>query len=488
MQADERESVDSLDDYDDPGEDESDTDILRAADDEEPWDEFDPDDLPEEEQVLSFGGPVALEDTSTFERWLQSGLKALGAVEVSVDGQLGPRTRRALKAFQARAKLTADGVPGPKTIAELELQTQSTAPGRAASGEATQATHGTEATEATEVADAAPVADTAPAEPLAPGTWTATQQTIKGVVHHVVSDGRDTVSFAYMQPGRKHAKDAFCTCNYAGSKGRQVSDADLAAAGFGPSELKILWANAKKEAGGKFGILNTWDNQLVSWGIAQFAGHAGTLAALMADLKEDPRTRAAFDHFFVESGIDVGYGPYPWKDTTKTGNHVVVRADGKLLRGDDGWRYIRTQPRLLGAFLLAGNDASLQLGQLVFWRRVILLKAIGKVVGKQGGRKGAPVSEFLTSERGLAIIVRLCNWMPKYVVEWTERFLGELASKHGDHVHDPGTWDVATHLEQAFVELVSNERKRVKSGSYDKYALDLSRERGSFVRVRQGAV
>lgn len=450
-----------------------------SADEDEPWDEFDPDDLPEqEEEILSFGGPVALEDTSTFERWLQSGLRALGANDVTIDGQFGPRTRRAIKAFQARAKLTADGVPGPKTIAELEVQTQSTAPAQGRAEAA--APHPTE--------EAAPVADAAPAEPLTPGTWTVEQQSIKGVVHHVVSDGRDRVSFAYMQPGNKHAKDAFCTCNYAGSKGRQVSDADLAAAGFGPSELKILWANAKKEAGGKFGILNTWDNQLVSWGIAQFAGHAGTLAALMADLKEDPRTRAAFDHFFVENGIDVDYGPYPWKDTTKTGNHVVVRADGKLLRGDDGWRYIRTQPRLLGAFLLAGNDASLQLGQLVFWRRVILVKAIGKIVGKQGGRKGAPVSDFLTSERGLAIVVRLCNWMPKYVVEWTERFLGELASKHGDHVHDPGTWDTEAHLEQAFVELVSNERKRVKSGSYDKYALDLSRERGSFVKVRQSAV
>lgn len=451
-----------------------------SAGEDEPWDEFDADDLPEQDEMVSFGGPVELEDTSTFERWLQSALKALGAVEVGVDGQLGPRTRRALKAFQTRARLAADGVPGPRTIAELEIQTQSTAPGQGRAGPA-------EATHVTEVTEVAPAAGGAPAEPLAPGTWTVEQQIVKGVVHHVVSDGRDKVSFAYMQPGNKHAKDAFCTCNYAGSKGRQVSDADLAAAGFGPSELKILWANAKKEAGGKFGILNTWDNQLVSWGIAQFAGHAGTLAALMADLKEDPRTRAAFDHFFGESGIDVGYGPYPWKDTTKTGNHVVVRADGKVLRGDDGWKYIRTQPRLLGAFLLAGNDAALQLGQLVFWRRVILVKAIGKIVGKHGGRKGAPVSDFLTSERGLAIIVRLCNWMPKYVVEWTERFLGELASKYGDHVHDPGTWDVATDLEQAFVELVSNERKRVKSGSYDKYALDLSRERGSFVKVRHGA-
>jgi hypothetical protein len=43
---------------------------------------------------------------------------------------------------------------------------------------------------------------------------------------------------------------------------------------------------------------------------------------------------------------------------------------------------------------------------------------------------------------------------------------------------DPDQWDQT--LEDAFVKKISDERKRVKSGSYDTYALDLSRVRGSF--------
>ncbi len=100
-------------------------------DPDEPWDEFDAEGLEELEGPLSFGGPVALEDDASFERWLQSALKALVAPELVVDGELGPRTRVAVKTFQRRvrelrpgaAALGVDGIAGAKTIAELELQT-----------------------------------------------------------------------------------------------------------------------------------------------------------------------------------------------------------------------------------------------------------------------------------------------------------------------------------------------------------------------------
>jgi len=95
------------------------------------------------------------------------------------------------------------------------------------------------------------------------------------------------------------------------------------------------------------------------------------------------------------------------------------------------------------------------------------------------GSPGDPVRKYITSERGLAVLVRLHNWMPGYVVTWSNRFIKELQAEHpGLDLSDPDQWNQA--LEDAFVKKVCDERKRVKTGSYDDYALDLSRVRGSF--------
>ncbi len=321
------------------------------------------------------------------------------------------------------------------------------------------------------------------------GALTVVEESVDGTVEYAISDGQSTVRFSYWTPNYRKYKP-YNVSKYYGARLNLVPDRDILGAGYSASELRILKANALKESGGQFGAINTWDDQIVSWGMAQFAGHAGTLAALMADLKDNARSKAAYQRCFAANGIDVAYGAYPWKQKTMTGWHVVVSSPEGVKRGDDGWQYIRTQPRLIGAFLLAGNDASLQLGQMVFWRRSFLLKAIQKVIGRKddGSSKGGSVTRYLTSERGLALIVRLHNWMPAYVVAWSNRFLAQLQQKHAAaDVYDPGTWDVYSDLEKDFAELLSDERRRAKSGSYDKYALDLSRARGSFVGQRSMA-
>ncbi len=48
------------------------------------------------------------------QEWL-----CLNGVQVSTDGDFGPATETAVKQFQKQAKLTADGVVGPKTFAKL---------------------------------------------------------------------------------------------------------------------------------------------------------------------------------------------------------------------------------------------------------------------------------------------------------------------------------------------------------------------------------
>jgi len=467
----------------------------------EPWDEFDDESLAElDEGNVSFGGPVQLEDTSNYERWLQSALKALVAPELTVDGELGPRSRVAVKTFQRRAgelrrgapKLTVDGIAGARTIAELELQTGSRAPGNHEGDDVEERSVEDEPAAATTTTPAVKPTTTTTTTPTTtvPGNLTVREEPVDDAIEYVISDGRDTVRFSYWTADYRNYKP-FNVSRYRGARKNLVPDADIIAAGYGPSELRILKANALKESGGAFGAINTWDDQIVSWGMAQFAGHAGTLAALLADLRDAPGSKAAYQRCFVGNGIDVAYGAYPWKDTTKTGWHVVVASDKGPQRGDDGWRHIRTQPRLIGAFLLAGNDATLQLGQMLFWRRAFLVRAIQKVIGKQddGSTQGAAVQRFLTSERGLALIVRLHNWMPANVVRWSNRFLAQLQQKYpACSLYDPDGWDLApAGIEEEFSQLLSDERKRVKSGSYDTYALDLSRKRGSFVRQQTKA-
>jgi len=58
-------------------------------------------------------------DTGKQVRALQHALAQLGYSVGTVDGNYGPATTNAVKQFQAAAKLTADGVLGPVTLAAL---------------------------------------------------------------------------------------------------------------------------------------------------------------------------------------------------------------------------------------------------------------------------------------------------------------------------------------------------------------------------------
>jgi len=449
----------------------------------EPFDDFDPEALEElEEEAVSFGS-VQLEDTSSFERWLQSALKATVDPKLAVDGKLGPRSRTAIKTFQKRVKelvpgasaLSVDGVAGPQTIAALEQATGSKIPG--------DKEDELEVREGTEVDPEAELAATSMSISAAVVTEASdlvvTQRGDPDDIEYIVSSGDDAVSFRYWTPDWNNYKP-YNVSRYKGAKKGLLTDAQILAGGYTKSELAILKANAMKESGGAFGAINTWDDQIVSWGMAQFAGHAGTLAVLLAELKDNPNSAASYRRWFVRNGIDVAYGEYPYKSGKQKGWHVVVRQGDTVCRGDDGWRHIRTQPRMIGAFLLAGNDPAIQLGQVLFWRRSFIRRALAKVIGKGvGGAAGAPLTRFCTAERTLALFVRLYNWMPAYVVKWGDRFLAELSQEKGKPAHDPSAWDQT--LEDAMADKVAAERKRVKPGSYDTYALDLSRKRSSFV-------
>ncbi len=421
--------------------------------------ETDPRDVPD--GPLSFADePI---DTSTRERWLQSCLRRLVDPGLDVDGSLGPRSRRALRAYQRQtARLTVDGMLGPRTITALESATGSTCPGR-------------DVLAPIELALAAP--PTAVCAPLRPAA-TCGELRVHSVDHpdgaqHIVSSADDEVRFSYARRG-----DGFDVTRYQGGKSLAIDHAEL---GCSPGALRIFQANALKESRGLFGAVNTWDDQLVSWGVAQFAGRAGTLAALLAALREDPATRPAFTRYFVDNGLSVAHGPYHTRRTPAgephTGWHAVVETSAGPLTGDDAWSELRTRPRLIGALMLAGNDRSLQLGQVRFWLDHFLARAVQKVVVR--GPRERRICEFITSEYGLALVARLYNWMPAHVQPWFLELRGELATRHPElDLGDPASWTQA--LEAEFLELLKDRRRRVKRGSYDTYALDLDRERGSY--------
>jgi len=429
--------------------------------------ETDPRDLPEGPLMFA-DEPI---DTRSRAHWLQSCLRRLIDPDLTVDGVLGLRTRRALKTFQRQAdRLTADGVPGPRTLAALESRTGTKCPGAAA--------------EVTDLSAQEPAIMDEPV--LAPvlddgkvGEFTVRTVDAGKTTVHVVRSADDEVRFSYFSKG-----DAWNVCSYRGGDSGLLHDADLRARGHTPGAIKIFRANALKESRGLFGAVNTWDDQLVSWGVSQFAGRAGTLAALLAALHEDPASRPAFDRFFTAQGLSVAHGPYLSRRTPAgekhTGWHLVVTTSAGTLRGDDAWAHVRGQPRLIGAFMLAGNDRAMQLGQIKFWMEHFLERAVRKIVVRapQGDRR---ICDYITSEYGLALIVRLYNWMPAYVQPWFLEFAGELGKRHPElEVLAPEAWARWPELEAEFCELLKDKRRRVKRGSYDTYALELERSRGSY--------
>ncbi|MEM9459009.1 MAG: peptidoglycan-binding domain-containing protein [Myxococcota bacterium] len=435
----------------------------EEEDEQEDDEQEDDDDAPVNFSATS--GPVGLLDTSTHPRWLQSALRTLVAPSLRVDGLLGPRSHKAVAKFQRRSRsfgvgsLLVDGIPGTRTTAALEAATKSMAPPKLP-----HSTHSTQDTPPLRTSHDRLILKT-----IADGDTT----------EYIICADDQQVSFKYWSPDRRNYKP-YNVSRYKGAKKDLLTDSDIAALGYSTSDIKILQANALKESGGTYGAINTWDNQIVSWGVAQFAGSAGTLASLLAELKANERTKASFERWFVTQGINVAYGEYPWKrGKTKTGWHVVINAGNAIHRGNEGWNHLRTQPLLIGAFLLAGNDPAIQLGQLDFWHQRFLTRAINKKVIFANGQRGE-LRKYITSERGIAILVRLNNWMPKYVKTWSNRFIKQLEETNpGQDLSDPHNWD--QRLEDMFVQKVCDERKRVKKGSYDSYALDLNTARGSYV-------
>jgi Putative peptidoglycan binding domain len=58
------------------------------------------------------GGPA-------YVRWVQQSLNKILGLRLAVDGRMGPKTRSAIRSFQQKHGLVANGVVGPPTVAAL---------------------------------------------------------------------------------------------------------------------------------------------------------------------------------------------------------------------------------------------------------------------------------------------------------------------------------------------------------------------------------
>jgi peptidoglycan hydrolase-like protein with peptidoglycan-binding domain len=67
--------------------------------------------------------PVRVNSTTDI-KGIQALLNNILGLDLSVDGRAGAKTREAVKIFQRKAGLSADGIVGPKTMAKLNASVQ----------------------------------------------------------------------------------------------------------------------------------------------------------------------------------------------------------------------------------------------------------------------------------------------------------------------------------------------------------------------------
>ena len=109
---------------------------------------------------------------------------------------------------------------------------------------------------------------------------------------------------------------------------------------------------------------------------------------------------------------------------------------------------------LLIICLAQGGSKPLTIGQAKHWKLLFMVPAVRKSV--TGGNR---ICDLLTSEFGIAVVVRLYNWMPAYVAKWTNEFLAE-----NSQYQDKTRWD--HNAEKQFIDFFNIKRKQLSRPLY----------------------
>jgi len=255
-----------------------------------------------------------------------------------------------------------------------------------------------------------------------------------------------------------------------------IKTADIMAVGYTASSAKVFRAVIMGESGGKGGVINNWDNQLVSWGLFQAAGKAGTLAKLLCHLKDLPTSKGMYNKLFVANGIDVGVCSPSYKSALAITKSSLFGFRGEVVQGNvEGAKAMQFNMKQLGTFMIAGQFKELVAGQASYWKAAFLKKGVNQKVDVDGKTK---LCKLVTSEWGAAVIARLYNWMPAWVRKWTNEFI-----KLNPKFKRAGAWRTNMH---AFIDFWNKKRrqykrKEYKHGSYPQFPGEvLSQSAGSF--------
>lgn len=275
-----------------------------------------------------------------------------------------------------------------------------------------------------------------------------------------VTVGAQSVVFSY------HAKDGdgYRVSSYEGFSGVVTDAQGIAAVGVRPVEQAIFWEIAHGESRKKMGAINTWDNQILSYGGVQFSGKAGGLARLVDNLNSTAPGREVIQKLLTPAGITLVAGT---GDAAPTLAYTPANGSSKT-EPLSALRAMKQDPIVLGAWMLAGNEKAMQTAQALTWAQRWLRPAIDtRIPDKDGPR----IREMLTSQYSLALIAKLGTWMPAYVKPWVMLFIEQTALD----LYDASSWN----------QIRENEFQQWFIARWDKsdlsdYAVTLSRVRGSF--------
>jgi SH3 domain-containing protein len=240
-------------------------------------------------------------------------------------------------------------------------------------------------------------------------------------------------------------------------------------AGISPSIVRVLRAVSLNE--GKLEAINSYDDAFLSFGMFQWTAGTGNAAGeLAAFLALVQRTDAGtFAEYFGRYSLGVA-------GTSATATTGFLTIDGSALRSEDDKQQLR-DPEWAYRFWRAGHDDIV--------RRCELLHAAARI--EQFHRKtaaGHPLSAWLTSECGIALVLDEHVNRPGHVPGTLEDAIGDLS----DPAPNPTNWatDDEKALIRAYIEArngtnMTKPAERAEAIEACVTSGTLSDQRGSFV-------
>ncbi len=203
-----------------------------------------------------------------------------------------------------------------------------------------------------------------------------------------------------------------------------------------PSTIaKIGYGIAMSESHGIWGNLNTYDNQIVTWGAFQFSGLAGAVGAVLAKTQSLPGGRAMIDRYLTSNGLRVESNGdlviskcSGWMTGSCPGGEGTIRA---AANDKAGWEYLRTRFDLLGALYLFGTEDVAVAGMVAGWKTKFVDSALSRAWCSK-------CKELITSEYTLGRYLYRFNGLPSAATRAVRDFAAS----------NPGPWSQST-LDQA---------------------------------------